>query len=125
MPYTAGSERFVRLTSELGDRVAEGKDSGGVAYRIRGLMLQAVAGAIGADDSWLIYQEFGTYPIPPVLKALRNENRWHHYGTPHDLDHRVKRRLREVFCPADQKWRKTIVRRGHQVAIDFAKIVFS
>ncbi len=125
VPYDPGSEKFTRLTSELGNRVAQGNDPGGVAYRIRGLMLQAVAGAIGAADSWLIYEEFGTYPIPPVLKALRNENRWHHYGTPDDLNNRVKRRMLEAFCPADEKWRKKITQRGHQVAIDFAKVVFS
>ena len=125
VPYDRGSEKFTRLTSELGERVAQGNDPGGVAYRIRGLMLQAIARAIGPADSWLIYQEFGTYPIPPVLKALRNENRWHHYGTPEDLDHRIKRRMLEAFCPADEKWRKKITRRGHQVALDFAKVVFS
>jgi len=43
-------------------------------------------------------QEFGTYAGVKVLKALRAENQYHHYGVK-DINSQVKRALKEAFYP--------------------------
>jgi hypothetical protein len=62
-----------------------------------------------------ILQELGTYRVLAVLHALREENRWHHYGAG-TIDHPVKRRLHEVLCPGDPGWRRRVVARGVALA---------
>jgi len=125
VPHAADSDKFAALTHALGDHIAESGDPDGVAYPIRGLMLEAIARELDVADTRLIYQEFGTLPIARVVQALRNENRYHHYVTPKDLSSPLKRHAMEAFCPSDADWRKEVVRRGHQIAIDFADVLFS
>ncbi|MEE8453129.1 MAG: DUF2817 domain-containing protein, partial [Thermoguttaceae bacterium] len=126
VPHSPDCDKFAGLTRALGDHVAESGNPDGVAYPIRGLMLEAIARELGVADAWLIYQEFGTLPVARVVQALRDENRYHHYyATPEDLDSPPKRRAMEAFCPNDAGWREEVVRRGHQIAIAFADVVFS
>ncbi|MNC88589.1 hypothetical protein D3C83_44190 [compost metagenome] len=58
-----------------------------------------------------ILQELGTYRPLTVLHALREENRWHHYGAG-TIDHPAKQRLREALCPSDPAWRSRVVAHG-------------
>ncbi|HYW78681.1 MAG TPA: DUF2817 domain-containing protein [Thermoguttaceae bacterium] len=125
VPHSADSGKFARLTHALGNHIAESGNPDGVAYPIRGLMAEAIARELDAVDTWMVYQEFGTLPVARVVQALRDENRYHHYATPKDLDSPFKRKAMEAFCPSDAAWREEIVRRGHQIAIDFANLVFS
>ena len=62
-------------------------------------------------DVTFIRQEFGTYSGPRVLHALREENRWHHYGAG-TLEHSVKRVFKQIFSPDDEAWRAYVLRRG-------------
>jgi hypothetical protein len=71
-----------------------------------------------------ITQEFGTYPSLQVLRALREENRWHHYGRG-SIEHRSKARLKEKFAPRSQSWRRFVVQRGLSLARATAARVFS
>ena len=63
--------------------------------------------------------------LPPlrVLAALREENRWHHYGSG-TLDHPAKRRLLAVFCPPSEWWREQVLRRGREVAAQACGLAF-
>ena len=63
---------------------------------------------------YFICQEFGTFSGPKVLQALREENRWHHYGGA-TLDHATKRHLKEIFCPDDGRWRQSVLKRGAEL----------
>lgn len=56
-------------------------------------------------------QEFGTYPNIYVLQALRDENRYHHYGGA-QVSHKYKHRLKMSFCPADKEWRTSVIENG-------------
>jgi hypothetical protein len=95
---------------------SEGREESrtGVAYPVRGpfgmLFQQAAPQARGR----YVLQEFGTLSAVRVLWALREENRWAHYGDG-SVEHPAKRRLREVFAPRDPEWRRTVVRRGLEV----------
>lgn len=67
-----------------------------------------------------VTQEFGTCSPLRVLHALREENRWHHYGSG-SIAHPAKQRLRRVFAPEEGQWRETVVRRG----VSFANAVLA
>jgi hypothetical protein len=121
--YPPDTEKFRLLGRELGDRVVS-VDPQKVAYNARGTLIHAVDREFPEAQSWLMSQEFGTRPILPVLKTLRDENRVYHYGNPKQLDHPVKRRMMRTFCPMDKTWRRAILERGHRLAQDAAKIVF-
>jgi len=51
-----------------------------------------------------------------VLHALREENRWHHYGAG-TLDHPTKRILQDIFYPQDELWQAAALRFGRE-AVD-------
>ena len=59
-------------------------------------------------------QEFGTYLPLRILHALREENRWHHYGKG-SLDHPSKRRLLRSFCPPAPTWRTAVLEQGRSL----------
>lgn len=87
----------------------------GAAYAIRGGMGGRLSQALRHAALDFILQELGTYRVLTVLHALREENRWHHYGGG-NVDHPSKRRLREVLCPGDPDWRRRVVAHGVALA---------
>lgn len=105
-----------RLTQFLGERVTPYREGSG-AYRARGELLGAVRRLTpAAARSDAVTQEFGTYRSLFTLAALRDENRWHHWGEdPADMDHPVKQRALATFMPDDEDWRKQILARGQDV----------
>jgi len=112
------------LGSALGRRLTSPDLLDPAAYVVRG-------GLTGVLPCWLpgaqvtaFTQEFGTYPGLYVLHALREENRWHHYGTA-ALDHPSKVRLRSVFCPRDRRWRQRVVSRGVDLVERAASALFA
>jgi hypothetical protein len=96
------------LERELDRRFAGG---GADTYRIRGGMGARLAQELPHAAFDFILQELGTYPALTVLHALREENRWHHYGDG-SLDHPARQRLREALCPQDAAWRRSAIARG-------------
>ncbi len=110
-----GATPGARLGAALNRKLMEVTRGDTVAYVIRGgmgaLLRQTLSG-IALD---FVLQELGTYPPLAVLHALREENRWHHYGGV-SLDHPVKLRLREALCPASREWRARILARGIALA---------
>ena len=56
-------------------------------------------------------QEFGTYNGRRLLRALRGENQYHHFGGG-QLDHWSKRKLKKLFCPEGSPWRHQVVTQG-------------
>jgi hypothetical protein len=80
-------------------------------YHISGGIDTALATSLPGLPYGSLTQEFGTRAAIEVLGALREENRWHHYGAGH-LDHPSKRRLLNAFCPPDPRWRKKILDQG-------------
>jgi hypothetical protein len=107
----ADPEADRHLRERLGPR-AQPWHKSGVAYQIRGGFVQALERELPGMEVAAVGQEFGTWSPVKVIYALREENRLHHFGDPHDLAHPAKRRLVEAFCPADSGWRGRIVVRG-------------
>ena len=104
------TDDYDRLHAVFGERVTPLEPRHGPAYRVRG-GLSSVFRARPDTNGCLVCQEFGTYGPLRVLHALREENRWHHYGAG-TLDHPVKQTFKRTFCPDDQRWRQSVLDRG-------------
>ena len=78
---------------------------------------------LGEDKVSFLAQEFGTDSAVDVLYALREENRWHHYGGGTG-DHPTKRDLKESFGPNDDSWRTTVLQRGKTVFEQAIQLAF-
>ena len=112
------------LADRLGrDLISDAADSG-IGYDIQGGYADSFDVLLpDGAEMHVVTQEFGTYPSILVLHALRDENRWRHYGdgTTH---HPVKRKLKEVFAPKSHEWRETVVGKGVSLALAASKYIF-
>lgn len=60
--------------------------------------------------------EFGTYPSPAVLWALRAENKLHHNGGwDHPDSSVIKEELKNAFYPEQDDWKRMVWRQGSQL----------
>jgi hypothetical protein len=98
-------------------RRIHGPDPKDIAYRARGA-LGSWAEARSSERTYVfLCAEFGTYHPLNVLRALRDENQAHHWGTPEARStKRAKAWLREAFAPADVVWRNKTVEMGASLA---------
>lgn len=99
------------LESVLGRPLVDVPAKSRVAYEVRGGMGAILPHALPGSAIDFILQEIGTYPPLAVFHALREENRWHHYGAG-TLEHPTKRRLAEHLCPASPDWRASAINLG-------------
>ena len=109
-----GSPIYLEMKRAFGERVASLDPEHGPGYRIKGAYDTMYLRVLGEDKASFLCQEFGTYNSVRVLKALREENRWHHHGGG-GIDHPTKRGLKEAFAPDDDSWRTTVLQRGKTV----------
>ncbi len=98
--------RVRQLRREFGD-VMQAFDPGGVLYTINGALggwLQSLMPDVTYD---CMLAEFGTYNNIKVITELRYENRAvQHAPAGHPSREEGRRRLFEVFCPANEDWRR-------------------
>jgi hypothetical protein len=106
------------LADRLGRELISDAADSGVGYDIRGGYAGCFDILPDAVEMHVVTQEFGTYPSVRVLHALREENRWHHYGNGATF-HPAKQRIKEVFAPKSHEWRESVVAKG----ISFAQVV--
>lgn len=92
-------------------RTLTGGSTAPVAYTVRGSLGAALPRVLPDTRIEFILQEIGTWSTLRVLRALREENRWHHYGDGH-TGHPAKQPLREALCPAAPAWREAAVAHG-------------
>ncbi|HEX9627815.1 MAG TPA: DUF2817 domain-containing protein [Acidiferrobacterales bacterium] len=102
--------------------VTEGMTGGG--YANRGGYGAALPRLLPRAEVDFITQEFGTVPALVALRALRDENRWHHWGDG-GIAHASKRRLRAAFCPQAPAWRRAVLTQGAALLHDACRYVFS
>ncbi len=103
-----------RLRRIFGERVTALQPDAGPAYRIAGGIESMIFRVFSKADPDFVCQEFGTYSGAKVLHALREENRWHHYGNG-ALNHRTKLNLKQTFYPDSESWRQTVLKRGREL----------
>jgi hypothetical protein len=107
----AGPENMETLAKILGRRITSNRPEAGPAYRVRGGLETLISRAAPHAEVLYVMQEFGTYGPIRNLHALREENRWHHYGGG-SVEHASKRAMKNAFCPDDDSWRESILRPG-------------
>jgi Protein of unknown function (DUF2817) len=109
---TVTADRVRWLSDRFGEDRVEWWGEG-IAYPTRG-GLGTWCQLTFADRTYdFLCAEFGTYPGPKVLAALRAENQAHHWGWPGmSSTLRAKQRLREAFAPSDPSWRSTTLNQG-------------
>lgn len=100
-----------------------GSTTAPAAYTVRGSLGAALPCLLPGVDLKFVLQEIGTWSSLHVLQALRDENRWHHYGEAH-LDHPAKRQIREALCPASPAWRSAAVAHGSDLVYRAADWLF-
>jgi len=110
------------MRNTFGERV-QLLDSQGIAYKVRGALFSMYYRLFPRSEVYFAGQEFGTFHPFRVLAALRAENCWHHYGAG-TLDHPSNRKLREVFCPNDEKWREAVLQQGRDVFVRACALAF-
>ena len=110
----AGEEHYDALRSMFGERIAPSTPDKSVAYRVRGGLDTMIPKAVPKAEVFAVTQEFGTHSATKVLHALREENRWHHYGAG-TLDHSTKQILKDTFYPQDETWRQSVLNRGGEL----------
>ena len=110
----AEEKDYDTLHAMFGERVTPLDAEESPAYRIRGALNSVLPQAVPKATVFAITQEFGTYGPTKVLHALREENRWHHYGggTP---GHPTKQILKETFYPQRETWRARVLQRGAEL----------
>ncbi|MBW2364645.1 MAG: DUF2817 domain-containing protein [Deltaproteobacteria bacterium] len=100
-----------RLAERLGRHLASDATEEGVGYGVHGGYAHCFDALPRRVRMHVVTQEFGTYPSLQVLHALREENRWQHYGDG-AITHPAKLRLKEVFAPVESAWRGTVIEHG-------------
>ncbi len=113
-------------TAELEAAVAQalvGSAAMPAAYSVRGSLGAALPRLLPGVDVKFLLQEIGTWSSLHVLNALRDENRWHHFGEGH-LNHSAKRQIREALCPASPAWRCAAVAHGSDLVYRAADWLF-
>jgi hypothetical protein len=85
------------------------------SYKVNGGLVALLEKTLHRPALAFLTEEFGTYNTLRVLRALREENRWHHFGEA-TLNNAVKTGIREVFCPASEHWRRKVLRQGVALA---------
>ena len=93
-------------------------------YQVRGGFLAGLQQQLPQAHWYGVTQEFGTLAPLKVLKALRDENLYHHQARGGDPSHPVKRNLMQTFSPASKAWRDKILGHGESVFQQARQLAF-
>ena len=118
------ADHYDTLRPMFGPRVTRLVAAQGPAYRIRGGYRHTFPRILANTTVHFVSQEFGTYKPTQVLHALREENRWQHYGDG-GVDHPTKRKLKERFGPEDDLWRHSVLTRGKELLQQATELAFT
>lgn len=121
MNPSGGADRGAELRAALDRPLLQDESE---PYAIRGGMGGILSATLPGTRVDFLLQELGTYGPMRVLHALREENRWHHFGTG-AVDHPSKKALLEALCPAALAWRRGAVELGVAFAQAAAQCAFS
>ncbi len=112
-----GSPAFETLHATYGNCVSSLDPDRSPAYKAKGTYDTIFRQALPDAAVYFVVQEFGTYPIVRVFRALRAENRRRHFGAG-DPNRVVGSELVDVFAPRDEYWRAAVLCRGRAAICD-------
>ena len=111
---------YLRAKSVFGDDVTWTGAGASVSAQVGGSLVHAAHEELGPDKLDMIGLEFGTFPIPVTLEALRAENWLVARGDPAgEHGAAIKQSLKDAFYIDEPDWQKAVVTRFFDV---FGKI---
>jgi hypothetical protein len=122
---SADSATYAWYTAAFGSEYVEPLDTPeGTAYKVSGLFGAWMQKHFQSREYRFVGAEFGTFEIVRVLRAIRAENRAHHYSSESSAIYRsAKAELLECFCPLDASWRKQVVEKGLKIVAQGAEAI--
>jgi predicted deacylase len=103
---------YRRALEFFGDDVKWTGSGGSVSAQIGGSLVHGAHEELGPGRLTMIGLEYGTYPIPETLDALRAETWLVARGDVNSVQGRqIKERLRDVFYVNDPAWKRAVVER--------------
>ena len=113
VPPTAKS--FARAKAWYGDEMTSPEGGTSTSAVVVGIMTDAFPQELPDAEVTAIAVEYGTYPVPDVLGAVRADNWLHHRGDPGSAQGKaLKANMKERFFPAGEKWRDMVWTRAEQ-----------
>lgn len=108
--YALPPQQRAWLVEWFGAAAFETYDATSIAYDSRGSIGRWCQAQSFAASYLYACAEFGTYPSLRMLSGIRAENQAHHWSHPDvPATQRAKARLKELFCPADARWRAQVL----------------
>ncbi len=113
VPPTAKS--FARAKAWYGDEMTSPEGGTSTSAVVVGIMTDAFPQELPDAEVTAIAVEYGTYPVPDVLDAVRADNWLHHRGDLASAQGKaLKAHMKERFFPAGDKWRDMVWARADQ-----------
>ena len=109
------AKSFARAKAWYGDEMTSPEGGTSTSAIVVGVMTDAFSQELPDALVTPIAIEYGTYPVPDVLNAVRADNWLHQRGDlASDLGRRLKADMKERFFPAGDKWREMVWARADQ-----------
>jgi len=113
VPPTAKS--FARAKAWYGDEMTSPEGGTSTSAVVVGIMTDAFPQELPDAEVTAVAVEYGTYPVPEVLDAVRADNWLHQRGDLGSAQGKaLKANMKERFFPAGDKWRDMVWARADQ-----------
>ncbi|MCI5064730.1 DUF2817 domain-containing protein [bacterium] len=122
-PLAPSDEKTKLLQTRLEETLDSDDPTEGAGFRTPGDLQNELPKILPQTEVYWILQEFGTFGPIRMLRALRNENAYHHHGSDYSQTHWSKRELVDVFSPASEQWQKRVLDRGVSLAKKFFSLL--
>jgi hypothetical protein len=112
----AGSDYAARMRAIYGEGLSSPAMGNSTSAPLTGTVRKVLNEMLGDTELAGITVEFGTYPLQPVLEALRADNWLHAKGDPDSaLGRQIKAHTRQTFYPDEDNWKELVYLRARQV----------
>jgi len=114
-PGTPAHERMLKW---WGNRVKVPSAGESVSPPVMGSLKSGFTRLLPHADVTVVALEFGTFPPPEALWALRAENYVHHHAGDEEMDKQaIKSELKRVFYPDKQEWKQAVWQQGRGIVL--------
>jgi hypothetical protein len=111
-----GLPAFARQKAWYGDELTSPQDGTSKSAVVVGVVMDAFPQEAPDAEFTGIALEYGTYPVPEVLEAVRRDNWLHQHGDLNSPQGReMKAYMQERFYPAGAKWAELVSTRADEV----------
>ncbi len=115
--YQPAAKNIEQLQASFGKKNCRFPRTNATAYQAQGSLGRWCRNKQFADSYEYACVEFGTYQSIKVLRGLMQENRMvHAVGATHARTVDAGRKLKELFCPNKETWRKQVLAQAVHVA---------